>query len=419
MVLWLPISKAGADNAPFLTALFTATSAVCVTGLAVVDTGTYWSGFGQAVIMVLFQFGGFGIMTAATLLGLLAFRRLGLRHRLVAHAETKSIGLGDVGRIVRLVAVVTIVVEASVATALALRLALSGRHDWPEAIWQGAFHAVSAFNNAGFSTYPDNLMSFALDPWVLIPIMLAILIGGIGFPVIAELRDDGLRARDWSLHTKLTLIGSAALFLLGAVGFGMTEWTNPATLGSLDAPGRVLNAVFHSVMPRTAGFNSVDMSQLRTETLSLTNVLMFIGGGSAGTAGGIKVATVMVLLVAVAAEVRGEKDTSIMGRRLPTSAIRQALAVIMLALACVVAGSFFLLAVSDLPLEDVLFEAISAFATVGLSTGITAELPPSGQLVLIALMYVGRVGTVTVAAALALRRVPTLHRYPEERPIIG
>jgi trk system potassium uptake protein TrkH len=172
-------------------------------------------------------------------------------------------------------------------------------------------------------------------------------------------------------------------------------------------------------MPRTAGFNSVDMSQLRTETLSLTNVLMFIGGGSAGTAGGIKVATVMVLLVAVAAEVRGEKDTSIMGRRLPTSAIRQALAVIMLALACVVAGSFFLLAVSDLPLEDVLFEAISAFATVGLSTGITAELPPSGQLVLIALMYVGRVGTVTVAAALALRRVPTLHRYPEERPIIG
>lgn len=419
LVLSTPYATAASEGAPFLVALFTATSAVCVTGLTVVDTGTYWSGFGQTVIMALFQLGGFGIMTAATLLGLLVSRRLGLKRRLIAQSETRSLVLGDVGKVVRLVAAVTLAVEGAVAGVLAIRLGLSGRHEWPEAIWQGAFHAVSAFNNAGFSTYADNLMSFALDPWVLVPIMLAILVGGIGFPVIADLRQEGVKARNWSLHTKLTLTGSMALLVLGAVGVGISEWANPATLGGLDEPGRVLNAVFHSVMPRTAGFNSIDMSQLRVETLALTNVLMFIGGGSAGTAGGIKVTTIMVLLVAVAAEVRGEKDTVAMGRRLPAVALRQALAVIMLALACVVAGSFYLLAVSEYRLEEVLFEAISAFATVGLSTGITANLPISGQVVLIALMYIGRVGIVTVAAALALRHLPVLHRYPEERPIIG
>ena len=418
-VLMLPVSASGSHGAPTLVALFTAVSAVCVTGLAVVDTATYWSGFGQLVILLLFQFGGFGFMTAATLVSLLVSRSLPLSRRLVAQAETRSVTIGDVGRILRLVLRVTLVTEGIIAAVLAVRFAVVDSLPWGRSLWLGVFHSVSSFNNAGFALFSDGLMGFASDAWILVPVMAGVIVGGIGFPVIADLVRARTRPSTWSLHTRLTLLGYTVLLVAGTVLVALAEWNNPGTLGGMGVAGKILNATFHSVVARTAGFNAVDIGQLTPESLSLSYFLMFIGGGSAGTAGGVKVATVMVLLVAVAAEVRGEKDTVAFRRRIPTAAIRQAVAVIVMGLACIVTGTFALLAVTDLDMDVVMFEAVSAFATVGLSTGITPGLPEPALWVLMGLMYIGRVGTIGLATALALKRLPTLHRYPEERPIIG
>lgn len=417
--LMLPVSSAGAAAAPALVALFTAVSAVCVTGLAVVDTATYWSGFGHFIILLLFQLGGFGFMTAATVVSLMVSRSLPLGRRLVAQAETRSVTVGDVNRILGLVLRVTLITEGLIAAVLAVRFAIVDQLPWANAVWMGVFHSISAFNNAGFALFSDGLMGFAGDPWILLPIMAGVVVGGIGFPVLADLIRSRRPSSRWSLHTRLTLIGYIALLLLGILLVAFAEWHNPGTFGPMAVGTKLLNAAFHSVVARTAGFNAVDVGQFTTETLSLTYFLMFIGGGSAGTAGGVKVATVMLLLVAVLAEARGEKDTVAFRRRIPTAAIRQAVAVIVMGLACVVAGTFALLVVTDLPMEVVMFEVVSAFATVGLSTGITPTLPAEAQWVLIVLMYVGRVGTIGLATALALKRLPTLHRYPEERPIIG
>jgi trk system potassium uptake protein TrkH len=418
-LLMLPAARAGEGGAPFLTALFTATSAVCVTGLIVQDTPTYWSGFGQVVILVLIQVGGFGIMSGATLLGLLVTRRLRLSTRLVAQAETRSLALGDVIGVLRLVLLVTVGVELATAAILTLRLRHAYQEPWADAAWNGLFQAISAFNNAGFSTYSDNLMSFALDPLVLGPIMAAVILGGIGFPVLHDLRRNGRRAGKWSLHTKITLLGTALLLLGGTAAILAYEWSNPATFGPLDPAGKLLGAVFHSVMTRTAGFNSLDVGKMQPETLAVSYGLMMIGGGSAGTAGGIKVTTFLVLGFVVWAEIRGEPDVSAFGRRISRDVQRQALTVVLLAVGLVGSATLLLLTVSDVALDEVLFEAISAFATVGLSTGITADLPPAGQVILVVLMFLGRVGTITVATGLALRSRQRPYRYPEERPIVG
>ncbi|MCR4264884.1 TrkH family potassium uptake protein [Nitratireductor sp. ZSWI3] len=419
VLLMLPASRSGPDSAPFLTALFTATSAVCVTGLIVQDTPTYWSAFGQGVILALFQVGGLGIMTGATLLGLLVTRRLKLSSRLVAQAETKSLSLGDVTGILRLIVIVTVTVELLTAAVLALRLRLVYDNAWGEAAWHGLFQAVSAFNNAGFSTYSDSLSGFALDPAMLIPIMAAVVIGGLGFPVLFELRQGIRKPARWSVHTKITLLGTAFLLALGLAATAAYEWTNPATLGAFDWPGKLMNAASHSVMARTAGFNSIDVGSMRIETLAVTYALMLIGGGSAGTAGGIKVTTFFLLGFVVWAEIRGRNDTTAFNRRIGTHVQRQALTVVLLAAGMVSAGVLILLSVTSFPLQDVVFEVVSAFATVGLSTGITADLPTSGQLTIIVLMFVGRVGTITLASALALQERYVPYRYPEERPIVG
>lgn len=419
LLLMLPIAREGAGAAPILTALFTATSAVCVTGLTVVDTSSYWSGFGEAVILLLFQVGGFGIMTGATLLGLLISRRLRLTQRLIAQAETKSLTLADVGSVVRVVLAVTLTAEVLVAAVLTLRLHHGYGEPWLEAAWNGLFHSVSAFNNAGFSTYADSLTRFALDPVVLGPIMLAVVVSGLGFPVLHELRGEWRQPDRWSIHTKLTVFGTLVLLVGGFLAVLATEGGNPATLGPMPVGGRMLNALFHSVMTRTAGFNSVDMGALRSETWLVSDMLMLIGGGSAGTAGGIKVTTFFLLGFVVWAEIRGHSDATAFRRRISPAVQRQALAVVLLAAAVVGAATLALLSLTAFPLDRVLFEVVSAFATVGLSTGITADLPPAGQMILVVLMYVGRVGTITVAAALALRAHTRLFRYPEERPIVG
>jgi trk system potassium uptake protein TrkH len=415
LLLMLPVARADGTGAPFLVALFTSVSAVCVTGLIVVDTPTYWSGFGQGVILLLFQIGGLGIMTGAALLTLLVTRRLGIGSRLIAQAETKSAGLGDVSGLLRLILIVTIGME--VAVALFLQTWLHYAHGVPpgEAAWHAVFQSVSAFNNAGFSTYSDSLIGFARDPFVLLPLMLAVVIGGLGMPVLFEL--SRRRASGWSVHTRITLLGTALLLVLGVVGTAAFEWN--AALGHLDWGDKLLNAASHSVMSRTAGFNSIDVGAMSTESLLLTYALMFIGGGSAGTAGGIKVTTFFLLGFVVWAEIRGQRDTNVYGRRISTATQRQALTIVLLSTAAVVIGTMIVAATSDFTLERVAFEVISAFATVGLSTGITADLSPVGQYTLIALMFAGRVGTITIATALALRERAIPYSYPEERPIVG
>ncbi len=419
VLLMLPLARPGGEATPLLTAFFTSVSAVCVTGLVVVDTGTYWSGFGQAVIMLLFQLGGFGMMTAATLLGLMVNRSLRLRTRLVTQVETHTLGLGDVSSVARLVFIVTFVSEALLAAVLTARFVQAHGMGLGEALWSGIFHSVSAFNNAGFSLHADSLVRYASDAWILLPVMLAIIMGGIGFPVLHDLRSRWRDPRHWSLHSKLTLLGTVLLLGMGFFGVLLFEWRNPATLGGMGVGDKLLSAAFASVSARTAGFNSVDIGALSQESWALHYFLMFIGGGSAGTAGGVKVGTFMILALLVYAEVRAHNDSEAFGRRISTAAQRQAVTVLVLGSSMVVLGTIALLRVTDLPTDRVIFEVISAFGTVGLSTGITADLPPAGQLVLTLLMYTGRVGTITLAASLAMNRVRMPYRYPEEHPIVG
>lgn len=418
-VLMLPFAAASGEGVPFLTALFTATSAVCVTGLIVVDTQSYWSGFGQGIILALIQIGGLGLMTLATLLGLLMSRSMRLTQRLRAQAETKSLELGDVKAVVLVVLGVTLVSELIIGGLLTARLLYAYDMSPAQALWHGMFHAVSAYNNAGFSTWTTGLMGFAGDGWFLIPIMVGVVIGGVGFPVFNEIRQEWRKPEGWSVHAKITVYGSIALLVFGWLAFAITEWTNPKTFGPMDWLDKLLNAAAHSVWVRTAGFNAVDIGQMRSETLLLTDVLMLIGGGSAGTAGGIKVTTFFLLAYVVWAEIRGQSDVTIARRRICPDVIRQALSVVLLAVAVIGIATLAILAMTEFPLEKVLFETVSAFATVGLSTGITAALPPSAQFILVALMFLGRVGTITVAAALALRPHQIPFRYPEERPIVG
>jgi len=418
MLLMLPISRAGDGSAPPLTALFTSTSAVCVTGLIVEDTPVYWSRFGQAVILGLFQIGGFGIMTGATLLGLLVTQRIRLRDRLVAQMETKTLGLGNVASVLRLVLLATVTVEIALTAILALRFRFA-YDKRGEALWHGLFHAISAFNNAGFSTYSDSLMGFVVDPLIVLPIMVAIVLGGLGFPVLYELRRDIRRPSRWSVHVKITVAATGLLLVGGFIAILWSEWTNPGTLGSFGAGDKMLASAFASVSARTAGFNTLNVGAFTPETIVVHDMLMFIGGGSAGTAGGIKVTTFFLLAFVIWAEVRGDPDTTAFGRRIPTAAQRQALTVALLGVAFVALGTLALLTLTDFELSEVLFEAVSAFGTVGLSTGITPNLPPAAQGVIIMLMFVGRVGSITVATALALRGGKRLYRFPEERPIVG
>ncbi len=419
-LMMLPAARAEPGPAPFVTALFTATSAVCVTGLAVVDTPTYWSGFGLVLITVLAQIGGFGIMTLATLLGMLVSRRLGLRSRLLAQAENAGLIEGNVGGVLLRVAAVMLTCEAAISVVLTLRFWLGYDYPLGRAVREAVFHAVQAFNNAGFALYPDSLVRFVSDWWICVPLALGVLVGSFGYPVIFEVAREWRTPSTWSTHTALTVWGTG---LLSVVGFGIFlafEWSNPGTLGPLGVDTKVLAAYTQDVMTRSGGFNSVDLGKLNPETIAVTNGMMFVGGGSASTAGGIKVTTFLLLAFVIWAELRGEPDVVIRKRRMAESAQRQAITIALLGVALVALGTLLLVWLTNgVPFDRALFEVTSAFATVGLSTGITATLPESAQVVLVILMYVGRVGTIAVGAAIALNTRKRLYRYPEERPIVG
>lgn len=419
LLLSLPVARAGDGSATFLEAWFTATSAVCVTGLVVVDTGEYWSGFGEAVIISLIQVGGFGLMTGATLLVLVVTRRLRLRSRLHVATEVKALGLGDVRSVVLGVAAFTAVFEAATALVLTARLAIGHGEPFGRALWLGIFHAVSAFNNAGFDLFGNSLIGFSTDPWIVLPIALAFICGGLGFPVLMELRRQARKVNRWSLHTKLTVTVSAVLLVGGTLFVLGSEWRNPATLASMSLPDKLLNAFFTSATTRTAGFNTLDTEALTHGTWLGATVLMFIGGGSASTAGGIKVTTFALLLFVVMAEIRGQRHVAVFDRQVSSRVQRQALTVALLGLAAVVTAALILTETTDHSLDRILFEVVSAFGTVGLSTGITTELTAAGEVVIILLMFVGRLGPITFASALALRQRDRLYELPEGRPIIG
>jgi trk system potassium uptake protein TrkH len=419
-LMMLPAARAEPGHAPFITALFTATSAVCVTGLAVVDTPGYWSTFGHVLLTVLTQIGGFGIMALATLLSLLVSRRLGLRGRLLAQAESAGLAGGNTARVLRRVALVMLVAESLVAVVLTLRFWLAYDYTFGRALWEAVFHAVQAFNNGGFALYSDSIVRFVTDPWICLSLGLGVMAGSIGFPVLFELAREWRTAGTWSTHTFLTVTGSLLLTAVGFLVFLVFEWRNPGTLGGLSTPGKILAAFTQDVMTRSGGFNSVDLGQLNSETIAVTNGMMFIGGGSASTAGGIKLTTFMLLGYVIWAEIRGEPDVVIRKRRIAEETQRQAVTVALMGVALIAVGTVALDALTEnVPFDRALFEVTSAFATVGLSTGITPGLPPSAQFVLVLLMYVGRVGTIAVGTAIALNTRRRHYRYPEERPLVG
>jgi len=421
ILLMLPVSSAAPGSAPFSDAVFTASSAVTVTGLTVVDTATYWSGFGEAVLLALIQIGGLGIMTFTALLVMIIGGRLGMRRRQAAQAEQGVLDPGEIKRVVIGVAILSVTVEVILAIVLYGRF-LSMGEDAGVAAWNALFQAVSSFNGAGLTLFPDSLASFSGDIILLSTVAIGVIAGGLGVPVWADLtRRRRLRTgrRRWSFHTRLTLLGTGILLVLGFAVITAFEWSNPATLGNLPVGERVLNGAFEAVTPRSAGFSTVDYSGMRDETLFFTDFLMLIGGGSVSPAGGIKVTTMLVLALATVASLRGAGDVQFIGRRLPTAAIRQALSVTVIFASAILVGTLALLIASDVGLTPALFEVTSAFTTTGLSTGITSSLPAVGEGILIVLMVVGRLAPQLLGASLVLRETGSTYRYPEERPIVG
>jgi potassium uptake TrkH family protein len=425
LLLWLPISADGPGRISFEDALFTSTSAVTVTGLASTDIARF-SLFGELVIMMLIQVGGFGIMTIGSVLALIASSRMGLRQRMLAQAEIGAVDMGDLRLLILAIAKITLAVEGVLALILFLRFWQEGYETSPIAsAYSGLFHSVAAFNNAGIGLYSDNLAGFVGDPVVVLAVSAGFIIGGLGFPILVEFQRRAAQRRavgrrgHWTLHTKITLLTTAVLLVFGPVVVMTFEWTNPATLGPLDTFDKILSGWFQGVSPRTAGFNTIDIGGMNEPTLLVITTLMFIGAGPASTGGGIKVTTFAVLGFVLWSEVRGNTDMNVFQRRLPANLIRQALTVALLAIGLVVGATLALMGVERLALTPALFEITSAFGTVGLSTGITGGLGLTGHLLLVLVMFAGRVGPVTFVTALALReRVPT-YRYPEERPIIG
>lgn len=417
-LLMTPAAGARGQHTDLSDAFFTAVSAVTVTGLTSVDTATHWSIFGQVVILVAIQTGALGVVTIALLLALMVSRRLGVSSRVFAQEGIGSSGMGEVGHLLRVVVITTFTVEGVLAAALVPAFTVA-EDSFGWGLWYGVFYAISAFGNAGFSPHAGGLAVFAENGFILAPIAVGVFVGSFGFPVFLNLIRAKWTKRKWTLHTKLTIITTVILLLAGAAGWALFEWNNPETVGGATWWGKIGNALFASTMMRSGGFAIVDMESSTATTMLMSDALMFVGGGSASTAGGIKVTTLAVLFLAIVAEARGTRSTKALGRRIPNGTLRLAISVVFLGATLVFVATGLLTIVSDAALDRILFEVISAFATCGLSVGISSELGPFGQYVLSALMLAGRVGPIVLASALAVRQRQEFVTYPEERPIIG
>jgi trk system potassium uptake protein TrkH len=418
LVLSLPLSVREGNSLSFLDALFTATSAVCVTGLVVVDTGTIFSRFGQVMILVLIQVGGLGLMTMTTLYWLFRGHRIKLRERLLVQEALNLSKLAGVVRLVRSILVTTFFVEALGAALLSCWFV--PRLGPVKGVFFGLFHSISAFCNAGFDLLGGfrSFTSFPEETYLNLVLMGLILLGGLGFTVLIDLYQYR-RFRRLSLHSNVVLSVTGGLLLAGFVLFLFLEGKNPATLGSLTPWGRFLAASFQSVTPRTAGISTIPVKDMRQETQFFLIILMFIGASPGSTGGGIKTATLGTLLAAVWSVATGSQEIDIFHRRLPHRIVFKSLAIVIMDLGILIIAVILLSLVEGKEFMAVFFEAASALGTVGLSTGLTPNLTPLGKVILIVTMFSGRVGPLTLAVALGLRERRQAIRYPEERIIVG
>lgn len=422
LLLCLPFSSASREPTPFLTALFTATSATCVTGLTLVDTGLYWSSFGHAVILMMIQIGGLGFMTLVSMVFLLSHRKMGLKERLVLAQSMGIEQLNGVLKLLRHVIIGTFSMELLGALILAVHFARD--MEFGKALWWGVFHAVSAFCNAGFDVMASvetggSLTHLCTDPTVNVTLMILITIGGLGFVVWQDVAEHR-RFRKLSVYSRLVLIFSGALLLVGAALFALLEWNNPQTIGTLTVGEKILACFFQSVTTRTAGFYTVPQGGLTDNSKAVSDVLMLIGGSSGSTAGGLKTVSFGLLLLSAWATARGKSRVTVFHRSIDEKQIRHAVAIAVLMIAVSFGAGIFLSATNGVPLEDCLFETISAIATVGISTGITAGLNLVSKVILIILMFFGRVGIMTISLGFLLTdQAKERYVYSETRMMIG
>ncbi|WNS79270.1 TrkH family potassium uptake protein [Domibacillus sp. DTU_2020_1001157_1_SI_ALB_TIR_016] len=419
LLLTLPIATEDGKGLSFLNALFTSTSATCVTGLVVVDTGDTFTMFGELVILSLIQIGGLGFMTFATFLFVLLGKRISLRERLLLQEALNNLSIEGVVRLVKRVLLFTAVIELVGGIILSIRFAF----DMPigKAIYYGFFHAISNFNNAGFDLMGEfrSLTPYVDDPVVVLTVCLLITLGGIGFIVMSELYEYSTTRR-LSMHTKVVLVTSLILTIGAAILIFAFEYGNDKTIGSLSNTGKVLGSLYQAVTPRTAGSNTLPIAELTQPTLFLTILLMFIGGSSGSTAGGIKVTTLAVLMAAVWSQVKGKEDVVLFKHRIVAETIFKALTLTLVGMFIVITLTM-LLSITEKGFDFIfyLFEAASAFGTVGLSMGLTPELSPIGRVLIIFTMFAGRLGPLTIAFALAMRRKPDPFRRPKGKIMIG
>lgn len=430
-LLSLPAAAADGKRTALADAVFTAVSTICVTGLSTVDVATHYSGFGKLIIFFGVNIGGLGVLTLASILGLVISKRLGLRAKLIAAGDSnpmrshggpvnegQTIRLGEVGTLLRTIALSTLVIEAGLAILLYPSLLIGGV-DPLTALWEAPFYAAMAFTNTGFAPNAGGIAAFATDYFFLTVLMAGVFLGSIGFPVIYTLWKHHFHVRRWTLHAKLTLITTVLLFFVGAAAFVILEYNNPKTFGALNAWDSTFQAFFLSAMTRSGGFSVVDVGELHGSSLVVGSMLMFVGGGSASTAGGIKVTTLAVLALAVWSEAKGRQSVEVFGRRIPSDVQRVALSVVAWGATIVALATITIAQISQADVADVLFDVISGFATVGLSTGLTADLPDPAVYIMAVTIFMGRIGTVTLAAAVAASSRSQLYSLPVERPIVG
>ena len=419
IILTLPISSKSGNFTNFLDSLFTATSAVCVTGLVTLDTGTYWNEFGQIVIMLLIEVGGLGFMAFTTLLAILLKRRITLRDRLIMQEAMNTFSIQGLVKMVERIVLFTVLVQ--IIGGLLLATQFIKDYGPLKGLYFGIFHSVSAFCNAGFDLFGgySSVTSYSSNAIVLLTLSIIIIVSGLGFTVIIELLKYK-KDRRLSTHTKLVLLMTSILLFGGILFMFALEYNNPETLGPMSIKNKILNAIFAGVSPRTAGFNSISLDGMTSGGKFLTIILMYIGGSPGSTAGGLKTATFGIIVLTVVSVIKGREDTELFGRRLSKELVYRAFAILIISFSLVVVVTM-LLCITQ-PKEqfiDLLYEATSAFATVGLTTGVTQRLNFIGKIIIMITMYFGRVGPLTVALALTNKRKSKGYRYPETKILIG
>lgn len=420
VLLTLPISSRSGEATPFIDALFTSTSAVCVTGLVTVDTGTHYSVFGQIVIMLLIQMGGLGFMTFATLIALLLGKRISLKERLIMQEAYNTFNIQGVVKLALYVMGITFSIEF--IGAIILSTQFIPQYGLLKGLFYGLFHSVSAFCNAGFDLIGDfqSLTPYADNVVINLTVITLVVVGGIGFAVLTEVLNYR-KSKRLSLHAKVVLSATVLLIVVGTISFFILEYSNPKTLGGLSIKGKILASLFASVTPRTAGFNTISTSDMTVAGKFLTIVLMFIGASPGSTGGGIKTSTAFLIFMTVVAVVQGKEDTEIYQKRINKSFVYRALAITMLSFILVVVVTMVLSISQNGDFMEYLYEATSAFATVGLTLGLTTRLTLVGKIILIFTMYAGRVGPLTITMAIAHKQQTTanLIKYPEDKILIG